>query len=198
MNFIFDVGDVLVEYKPPVYLRSLFTDETLVNKLYEVIFKSPEWLIMDEGRLSHKEAIEIFCKREPELQSEIRQAMNMETYGKALFPLHETIDLLPKIKEAGHGLYYLSNMHTETRDYLLDKNDFFDLFDGGVFSCDIHHIKPSPEIYRHLLNKYSLNPSTCIFFDDMPENTTAAEKERIKAILFTAAECIKTVLLNQQ
>ena len=194
MNFIFDVGDVLIQYKPLVYLKSLFSDETLVNKLNETIFKSPEWLKMDEGKLSHKDGIEIFCKKEPDLQKEIHFVMDMKNYGKTLLPLHDTINLLPKIKESGHSIYYLSNMHTETKAFLLKNNEFFNLFDGGVFSCDINQRKPFPEIYRYLLNKYSLNPKTCIFFDDVQENIDAAEKEGIKSILFTTAKCVSDTL----
>jgi len=191
MNFIFDVGDVLIEYKPIVYLRSLFSDDALVNELNETVFKSPEWLIMDEGLLTHKEAIKIFCERKPELEAEICRVMEMESYGRALYPLRDTLDLLPGIKKTGHGLYYLSNMHMETRDFIIENYDFLDMFDGGVFSCNIKHRKPFPEIYRFLLKEYSLKPEECIFFDDVQENVDAAEKEGIKGVLFTGAECIK-------
>ena len=196
MNFIFDVGDVLIQYKPLVYLRSLFTDETTVNRLNELIFKSSEWLKMDEGFLSHKDGTEIFCKKEPDLQKEIRRVMDMENYGKTLLPQQDTIDLLPKIKGSGHGLYYLSNMDKETKEFLLKNNDFFNLFDGGVFSCDINQRKPFPEIFRYLLNKYSLDPKNCIFFDDIQENISAAEKEGIKSTLFTGTECVLNYLTN--
>ena len=190
MNFIFDVGDVLIEYKPTVYLRSLFSDESVVNELNELIFKSPEWLIMDEGLLTHKEGIEIFCTRKPEYREEIRRVMEMESYGKALYPLDDTLELLPKIKNSGHVLYYLSNMHKETLDYILEHYDFLNMFDGGVFSCNIKQRKPFPEIYRYLLDRYSLDPLDCIFFDDVQENVDAAEKENIKGVLFTGAQCV--------
>jgi len=190
LNFIFDVGDVLIEYKPTVYLRSLFSDESVVNELNELIFKSPEWLIMDEGLLTHKEGIEIFCTRKPEYREEIRRVMEMESYGKALYPLDDTLELLPKIKNSGHVLYYLSNMHKETLDYILEHYDFLNMFDGGVFSCNIKQRKPFPEIYRYLLDRYSLDPLDCIFFDDVQENVDAAEKENIKGVLFTGAQCV--------
>jgi len=188
LNFIFDVGNVLVDYTPVVYLRSLFADESSVNKMLEVIYKSPEWLQMDEGILTHKEATEIYCSREPDYIAAIHKVM--QNFDKTFTPLPETIKLLPRIKEAGHELYYLSNIHAEIRDILLENQDYFDLFKGGVFSCDINYIKPSPEIYRHLLTKYSLNPKDCIFFDDMEQNVKAAEKEGIKSILFKNADCI--------
>ena len=188
MNFIFDLGNVLVYYTPEVYLRGLFSDEDLVNKLFNTIFKSPEWLEMDRGNLTHDEATDIFCARQPQLEAAI--CRTMQNFDKTFTPIHETIELLPKIKDLGHNIYYLSNIHQEIRDQILAYDNFFDLFEGGVFSCDIHYIKPSPEIYRHLIDKYKLIPGECIFFDDMKENAAAAEKEGMKGVQFSTAECV--------
>jgi len=192
------MGNVLVDYKPENYCKDLFHDEVLAEKINDIIFKSPEWLDMDRGLMTHEEATEVFCKREPKFQAEIRNTMQSycgmfsktKNICSTFFIMQDTIDLLPKIKESGHGLYYLSNIHNETRRYLIDNYGLFDSFDGGVFSCDVHVIKPYPEIYHHLLNKYQLDPKECIFFDDMEENVTAAEKESIKSVLFTTAECV--------
>jgi len=188
LNFVFDVGNVLVEYEPLVYLRGLFADESVVEKMYAIVFGSPEWLTMDEGLLTHDEAVERFIAREPEFEAEICQVM--QKVNEMFTPKSETIELLPRLKELGHGIYYLSNIHMEIRDFLLENHEYFEMFDGGVFSCDIKAIKPSPEIYHHLINKYQLIPEECVFFDDMDANVAAAEKEGIKGILFTTAECV--------
>ncbi|MCL2663933.1 MAG: HAD family phosphatase [Oscillospiraceae bacterium] len=198
MNIVFDIGNVLIDYRPEIYVKALFPDLSLAEKINKIIFKSPEWLDMDRGMLTHKEATEIFCKREPDFADTIRHTMQKycmmfspsQDFCKTFIAMQDTIDLLPRIKELGHDLYYLSNMHFETRDYLLENHSFFNRFDGGVFSCDVNVIKPSPEIYRHFLKKYKLNPKECIFFDDMEENVSAAEKEGIKSVLFTTADCV--------
>ena len=198
MNIVFDIGNVLVDYRPEIYVNALFSDAALAEKINDIIFKSPEWLDMDRGLLTHEKAVEIFCEREPAYQSAIRNTMQsyckmfnpLQDFCKTFIAMQDTIDLLPKIKEFGHGLYFLSNMHDETRNYLLENHDYFDMFDGGVFSCDVKVIKPSPEIYRYFLQKYKLNPIECVFFDDMEENVTAAEKEGMKGVLFTTAECV--------
>ncbi|HEX3026773.1 MAG TPA: HAD-IA family hydrolase, partial [Clostridia bacterium] len=75
--------------------------------------------------------------------------------------------------------------------YVQDQYSFFNLFDGGVFSCDIHMLKPSPEIYRYFLDQYRLDPHDCLFFDDMEENIKAAENFGIKGILFTGEQKVK-------
>jgi len=188
LNIIFDFGNVLVDFKPVEYLGRQFSDKLIIDKLTDLIFRSQEWLMMDQGLLTQDEAIEIYCAREPGYRNEIRKAI--KNSNDIVLPINDTIDLIPRIKEAGHRLYYLSNMPKELRDYLLENHGYINEFDGGVFSCDVKLIKPSPEIYRYLINKYDLVPGECIFFDDAPANVTAAEKEGIKGVLFTTAECV--------
>jgi len=202
LNFTFDIGNVLIVYRPEIYVHALFPDKSLAEKINDIIFKSPEWLDMDRGLLTHKEATEIFCRREPIFQQAIRHTMQnycmmynpSQSFCKTFIAMQDTIDLLPRIKELGHSLYFLSNMHNETRNYILENYDFFNMFDGGVFSCDVNEIKPSPEIYRLFLQKYNLNPIDCVFFDDMDENVSAADKEGIKGVLFTTADCVSEYL----
>jgi len=193
MNFIFDIGNVLIDFKPRIFLKKLFAEQTTSNeiseKMLEIIFSSQEWVKLDQGLITHQEATDTFCLREPAYQSEIK--LVMASLEEMLTPISETIELLPKIKSSGHSLYYLSNYHKKLSEYILEENDFFKLFEGGVFSCDINVNKPDPEIYRCLLERYNLSPKDCIFFDDIEENIVAAQKEGIKGVLFTDAECVK-------
>ena len=191
MNIIFDIGNVLVSYEPLAYLRNMFPDmdNNLTNSLFFGIFQSPEWALMDQGLLTQQEACTIFCQRRPEHQQEIRQAM--AHLDDIFTPKTATVNLLPRIKKAGHSLYYLSNIHRETRDFLLRAHGYFNLFDGGVFSCDVNINKPAPGIYRALLQKYGLSPQDCVFFDDVEANVAAARAEGINAVCFTNAECVE-------
>lgn len=192
MNFIFDIGNVLVHYQPVPFLASLFPERRLADKIYETIFASPEWEKMDQGLLTHRQAAEVFCSRAPEHASAVITAMNR--LCDMLTPVHDTVALLPRIKADGHSLYYLSNYHRELRDYILSHYDFFALFDGGVFSCDVNLLKPSPAIYQLLLKQYRLEPASCLFFDDVPENVRAAREAGIRSVLFTGAACVKPYL----
>ena len=188
MNFIFDIGNVLIDFKPKQFLHRVLNNPPDEQKINEIIFKSEEWVKLDEGFITPREACDNFCKREPEYKELIIKVM--DKIPEMLTPIKETIELLPNIKNRGHKLYYLSNYHKGLSRYIRDKYSFFDLFDGGVFSCDIHMTKPSPEIYRYFLNKYNLVPQDCVFFDDMAENAQAAQKEGINGVLFTGVEVL--------
>ncbi|MCL2372713.1 MAG: HAD family phosphatase [Defluviitaleaceae bacterium] len=188
MNYIFDIGNVLIDYKPKEFLAQLFPCQATANKIMAEIFLSQEWIKLDQGLLTHALAYEIFCQRNPALAPQIRHTMGQ--IKQMLTPMPATIALLPKIKNAGHNLYYLSNYHTELSQHILATNSFFKLFDGGVFSCEIHINKPHPQIYRELLTRYNLTHSECIFYDDTEENVAAAQAEGIPSVLFTGADCV--------
>ena len=60
--------------------------------------------------------------------------------------------------------------------------------DGGILSYQEKIIKPMPEIYQLLIDRYSLVPEECVFMDDTPANLTGAEKFGIHTIHFQDRE----------
>ena len=188
-NFLLDIGNVLLRFSTRDDIGNLFpSDPALCDVLYQLIFKSHEWIELDRGTLTHAEAFARFTARRPDLSAQIQRVRSC--LPLMLAPIEPTSALLPRIKRAGHGLYFLSNYHAELAKDALARNPFFALFDGGVFSCDVHLIKPDPAIYQHLLAHYHLDPSSCLFFDDMPENVDAAIALGIPAVQFTDAQDI--------
>jgi putative hydrolase of the HAD superfamily len=192
MNFIFDIGNVLIHFKPKEYLETLFAEQPLRDAMFETVFQSPEWLALDEGTITLLEAEEILCRRAPEHIDAIRRTLN--GLDDMFAPIVETITLLPILKKAGHKLYYLSNCHYEISRHLLREYPFFGEFNGGIFSCDVRQLKPSHVIYHTLLQTYRLVPEDCLFFDDMEENVAAANEVGIRGILFSGAACVKEYL----
>ena len=64
---------------------------------------------------------------------------------------------------------------------------FFDVVLSGE---EFKESKPNPEIYQHLLNKFGLEPSECVFLDDMPYNIQGAKAVGMHGIQFlNAAQC---------
>jgi putative hydrolase of the HAD superfamily len=97
----------------------------------------------------------------------------------------ETIGLVKELKAKGHRLAILSNMVTETLDYLKKNTSFIPLFDHPFFSCEFNRIKPDPAAYRYVLEKMNARAEDCIFIDDLAVNCEAAEKLGMRAIQFT-------------
>ena len=69
------------------------------------------------------------------------------------------------------------------------------MFEGIVVSGEEKMVKPNPEIYKVLLDRYQLNPSECIFIDDRQANVDGAEKVGIKGVLFQGSDSLRQQLL---
>lgn len=63
---------------------------------------------------------------------------------------------------------------------------FRNYMDGELFSFQAGQIKPEPEIYLTLLDKYSIDPQRALFLDDRQENLDAAARLHIHTMLFTS------------
>ena len=60
----------------------------------------------------------------------------------------------------------------------------FENFDGLVFSAPLGIVKPSKDIFEHLLNTYSLKAEESVFIDDTAKNIDCADKIGISTYLF--------------
>ena len=64
----------------------------------------------------------------------------------------------------------------------------------GIFSGDVHCIKPEAAIYQLLQTRYALEPSQTVFIDDMKGNITAAQQLGWHGIHFESASQVKAQL----
>ena len=74
--------------------------------------------------------------------------------------------------------------------------NFLDDLDGYLFSYEIHKVKPNPEIYEALYERYGLNPAECLFIDDLKENIAGARATGMDGIVFESIDQLKTELIS--
>ena len=68
-----------------------------------------------------------------------------------------------------------------------DRSTFPELFDGVVISGDEGLHKPQPAIFRLGAERVGLEPSECVFVDDLRENCEGAEAVGMTAVLHRGA-----------
>ena len=192
-NVIFDLGNVLLDFNPRGYLKNKISDDKLED-VFKAIFSSEEWVMLDRGTITEKEAINNIISRNSTYINEINLAF--DNWYDLLKPIEETVEILMSLKENGYKIYYLSNFHELAFGEVTNKNKFFELFDGGVVSYAEKLIKPEEEIYKLILERYKLNPNESIFVDDMEANVEGANKVGIKTILFKGPKELKEELNN--
>ncbi len=181
-NIIFDLGNVLLSFKPAEYFEKNNYPKTIKDTILSDIFGSTEWLMLDNGEITVADAIEAISKKSSLRKEEIAHIFNLRT--DLMFPLDQNVRLLPGLKKRGLKLYYLSNFPIDIFDEVRSGYYFFNHFDGGLISAEAKHSKPDMRIYELLLEKYSLHAEECLFIDDLEKNVISARASGMKA-LFT-------------
>ncbi|AWK50874.1 HAD family phosphatase [Clostridium beijerinckii] len=190
-NIIFDLGNVLLDFNPEVYVKSKITEEK-VEEIYKCIFQSDEWPMLDRGTISEEQAKTNIINRNIENQELIN--LVFENWYDILIPIESSVEVLKKLKQNGYSVYYLSNFHLAAFEHVTKKHDFFRTFDGGVVSYKEKLLKPEKEIYEKIIDKYDLEPSQTVFVDDMKENVKAAIRAGLKVILLKNPKDLKIEL----
>lgn len=182
MNIVFDLGGVVFTWEPEKIIARVFADPAVRTLVRSKIFEHADWDQLDRGTLLYPEATLRAAARTGLPKSAMARLFRQVPLS--LLGLPETVALLRRLKAMGHRLFYLSNMHVASIDYLERAYTFWDVFVGGVISCRVHLIKPEPEIYRYLIKQYGLNKRQTIFIDGLAANLEPAERIGMQTIKF--------------
>ncbi|MFM9887027.1 MAG: HAD family hydrolase [Burkholderiales bacterium] len=188
MNVVFDFGNVIFRWDPVTVIAGVFEDETEQEHVMTHFIGHDDWQELDRGSLRPAEAISRAAARTG-LPAE-KFARLLSRVPASLAPIKGSPELLYRVKAAGNWLYFLSNMHAASIEYLERAHVFWDVFEGGVISCRVRLIKPEPQIYAHLLSEYGLAAADTVFIDDLPVNLAAAAEFGMRTIQFVEpAQC---------
>lgn len=186
-NIVFDIGRVLLRYEPKEYLQEKINNDK-VDEIYNQVFRSEEWVMLDRGVITQDEAVKRIAKRYPENKDNIKLAF--QDWYEMMDPIEGTVQILYKLKKAGYKVYYLSNFQLLAFENVNNKYDFLKAFNGGIFSYKEKLLKPESQIYKCLIERYELMPSETIFTDDMEVNIEACRKIGIEGIVFKDPETL--------
>ena len=145
--------------------------------------RNQEWNEFDKGLVSTEEIITIFAENAPQYKNEI--AKIYEHIGDIVSLYDYAIPWIEELKEKGYKVYILSNWSKPAYDANLDTNlRFLPMVDGAVMSFQEHIIKPNPEIYQLICNRYGICPQEAVFLDDNLGNITSAQAFGLHTIHF--------------
>ena len=180
-NIIFDLGNVLISFKPSEYFDKNNYPLSIKATILSDIFGSKEWLMLDNGEITTPKAIDAIATKSSLSKKEIAHIFNLRS--DLMFPLDSNVRLLPELKKRGFRLYYLSNFPLDIFEEVSTEYYFFKYFDGGLISAEAKFSKPDIGIYNILNKKYSLVPNECLFIDDIEVNVRAAQALGMKGII---------------
>jgi len=179
-NIIFDLGNVLIKFKPNEFLLRFTQDKEYIDQFVSKITRSKIWLELDRGTNSVENAQNSFISKYPNEKDFIEQFFDQ--WMDMLTPIEENIKILEEIKRLGYRSYILSNYIKEAFSYISSKYSFLSLFDGQIISGVENVIKPEKAIYELLLSRYNLVPEESLFIDDILFFLKPAKKLGMKTI----------------
>jgi FMN phosphatase YigB (HAD superfamily) len=117
-----------------------------------------------------------------------KDSLLMATTLKLLDKLYYVVDknLLKNIKELYPEVKIIvaTNHVSYIRDFIGEYVGI-DYLDDVLISAEIHKIKPNPDFYEYILNKYHLDPSELLFLDDNISNIEGAKSVNVNTIHVT-------------
>lgn len=194
-NIIFDFGGVLVDWNPHYLFDKYFNDINEANYFVENICNS-EWNAEMDGGKPFEQAVRERSAMFPKYAEALKlyQTNWMDTMGEEIPGMY---DLIKSLKINGFPVIYgLTNWSAETFPTVQKTYRIFSLIDKIVVSGEVKQLKPNPEIFHTLLDKYSLKAEESLFIDDNLKNVEGAKAVGINAVLFRGVEKLREDLKN--
>lgn len=167
-NIVFDLGRVVFAQNPNKSSEEF-------RRFFSYVAQSPMpqfWVDYDMGVSSFDKVVSDLSAYRG-VDEEYTRSMILASISRqeTIIP---TEALIHDLKAAGYKLYVLSNMSREFIDYLRQQ-PVYKYFDGEVISCEEGVVKPMPQIYNILIQRYELDVDHTMFIDDRIENVEVAK-----------------------
>lgn len=188
-NVIFDVGNVLIDFCWEKTCKMLHFSQDIIDAFEKNMILTDVWDMLDEGTISLEHAILRFIEAMPQYEKEVR--LFWEHADTFVEEYDYAFELIKELKEKGYKVYLLSNYPLDMYKLHWPAFRFFELVDGYIVSAVEKLRKPDIRIYKLLCERYGLEPSACVFFDDRQINVDAAIEVGMQGILFESDETVK-------
>jgi len=186
---VFDFGGVLIDWNRRYLYNKVFDDLTDMEWFLRNVC-SDQWNNLQDEGLPFSETIPELQMKFPEYCDKI--AMYETRWSEMVGgPITGTVEILKEIQAKNFPVYGLTNWGADTFPIVFKQFEFLRSLDGIVVSGDEKVVKPFPEIYNILINRYNINPESCIFIDDNYLNIQSAKTIGFKAIQFESPENLR-------
>ena len=200
MNFVFDLGGVVFNWQPLHLLQQALphhawddvSAQDLSTRLFQGFAPGSDWAAFDLGTVEPAALAERIARRTGLTPADVLAVVH--AIPPHLEPQADTVDLMRRLKGAGHRLFYLSNMPAPYADHLERSHDFFVWFDDGIFSARLQLMKPEPAIFHEAVRRFGVAPGELLFIDDLAHNIDAARALGWQGVHFQGAAACEAAL----
>ena len=179
---VFDIGNVLIEWKPErVYDRVIGVERR--KAMFEAVDLHGMNDQVDRGQ-NWYDAVSECAAQNLEWHDEIM--MWHERWLEMASPaIDHSVRLLRALRSKGVPVFALSNFGIQTFEIGEREYPFLEEFDRRYISGHMGEVKPEPEIYRMLEDDCGVAPTALLFADDRADNIAAAAARGWNTHLFT-------------
>lgn len=185
-NLIYDFGRVLVNVDFEGFFHSHIPDDERCRAFMRDVFSEELLTILDREAQPLEVILEDLVGQYKEYEAELRMFFDCFP-GIIPSEMEGMRDLLTRLKAEGYRLYGLTNWCSKVH-LTMEQYGIFRLLDGYVISSEEHLVKPEPEIYQRLFDKYGLMPEECLFADDRLSNIEGGRRVGMDGIVFQDAQ----------
>jgi 2-haloacid dehalogenase len=190
---IWDLGNVFIRWNPRLMYQRLFPNTDAGREAMEHFLANVVPMHTFNERLDRGEAIDALCAEaiaaHPTCDPSLIQAY--QNWNQMLGGLiDETVTAFRATKQRGVKGYALSNWGRHFVE-VVEEYPVFKEFDGRVVSYELGIVKPDPEIFRVVLDRFNLRAEECLFVDDSRVNIDAAKQLGFHVHHFTEPEKLR-------
>ena len=183
---IFDLGGVLITLDKERCIRA-FKEEAGFGRIEEFLDTSHQRGMIGDLEAGRIDEATFFAECKKHCRPGTTDADIRRCFHSLLNPIEPgTIALLRRLSER-HELYILTNNSSVTMEKTYEDawNAGFDLqkaFRRIFVSQDLRMLKPSQEIFAHVIREIGLPPEEMLYVDDSPRNVEAARMAGMNAL----------------
>lgn len=177
MNVLFDIGRVLLDFDFESSLQRLVPDDVQNKRerLERLLERKDEF---ESGIIS----VDDYTQWALEVMGSDASHDEFHAAWRDIFTINEPMwSCVRRLQSDGHKLVLFSNINGIHVPWIYEEFPEFRLFDGAVMSFQVGFIKPQPEIYRHAMEEYGMDPSETLYIDDLPQNVEAGRAQGLRA-----------------
>lgn len=184
MNFLFDIGRVLLDFDFEASLSRLLPEgvEDPARRLRRLLERKDEF---ESGAIEVDDYVSWALET---LQSEATPEEFCEAWRNIFTPNEPMWRRVRQLKEDGHKLCLFSNINAIHVPWIYEAYPQFGLFDAAVMSFEVGCIKPQPEIYRHAIERHGMEPGQTLYIDDLPENVEGGRRAGFRTWQYDLAD----------
>lgn len=199
---IFDLGGVMTE---PLFRGRSDIDPQYVELIafflndfrdtYHLPTGAHDLHLLETGKISDAEFFDRMCRRYAEAGHEPvdPRAAQRVVFGRGMEASSAMVDAVRQVKGGGYRTALLTNISRDGEKMWRELIPVDDLFDVVIDSSRVGLRKPDPRIYQLACERLGVQPSDCLFIDDLACNVEAAEALGMQVI-----QCLDPVVVADE